>query len=430
MLKAWARKAEAGNLVLLVPMLIVIFGLVTVASAAGPTVPWATGGTLQPAEAAVGVWPKTQPWGPSISFSLANGASFNSITPYLSQSMGTLTLTPAQIALNAIYAGASSTTNVGGSYPGGPSVQPGGSAAHNVNNTGFVVGSAVTSIVGGLTTDPYSQGTKISLSNPNDPGFVPGTNAAIIAGNVSSTQNGGLITMQWRTRSAVEMDKSAGPINDLPPNGGAAYLASDVMQLTGQKGGQDYVLQMDFSNLVDTPADQVAGLLANKDLYLGDMIGNSVFVNAVTENISDAVNTVNSAGKTISQSLPAIGAFSYRGSGSNNASVPYGTAPSQADNAPYIGSFQSFLNSSYLVGSQTHYFYEHSLDQLRGTWGIDTSTDTAWAILDCGNGIFAVVPEPASIRLAVGAMFSLAIGYWWRRRARVRAAKSVKVATA
>ena len=75
---------------------------------------------------------------------------------------------------------------------------------------------------------------------------------------------------------------------------------------------------------------------------------------------------------------------------------------------------------------RTHYYYEHSLDELRGTWGIDTSTDTAWAVLDVGNGIFAVVPEPASIRLLAGGMLSLAIAFWWRRRTRIRAAKAAK----
>jgi hypothetical protein len=92
-------------------------------------------------------------------------------------------------------------------------------------------------------------------------------------------------------------------------------------------------------------------------------------------------------------------------------------------NAPYLGSFQSFLNQTYLQGEETHYYYERSLDQLRGSWGIDPSTDTAWAVLDVGSGIFAVVPEPESIRLLAGCMLTLAVGFWWRRRVRVRAAK-------
>ena len=124
---------------------------------------------------------------------------------------------------------------------------------------------------------------------------------------------------------------------------------------------------------------------------------------------------------------------------SNRPSAPYAwqgpgyqgygtsTAARMSSSQPYLGSFQSFLNSTYVQGGDTHYFYEHSLDQLRGTWGIDTSTDTAWAVLDVGSGIFAVVPEPESIRLLAGGMFCLAVGFWWRRRARIRAAKAANL---
>ena len=98
--------------------------------------------------------------------------------------------------------------------------------------------------------------------------------------------------------------------------------------------------------------------------------------------------------------------------------------------SPYLGSFQSFLSSTYVQGGQVHYFYEHSLNELRGTWGVNTSTDTVWAVLDVGSGIFAVVPEPATVRLAVGGLLCLAIGFWWRRRARIRTARVVKAAAA
>ena len=62
------------------------------------------------------------------------------------------------------------------------------------------------------------------------------------------------------------------------------------------------------------------------------------------------------------------------------------------------------------------FLYEHSLDELRSTWGIDTSTLTAWAVLDYGSGIFAVVPEPGTLGLLAGGMVCLAVGAWWRRK--------------
>ena len=115
---------------------------------------------------------------------------------------------------------------------------------------------------------------------------------------------------------------------------------------------------------------------------------NAAWVNAVNDNVASGPGN----------SIPAVGAYAYQGAGYNYG--PGGDHPATSvSDAPYLGLFASFLNSTYLEGNQTHYYYEHSLDQLRGTWGIDTSTDTVWAVLDVGSGIFAVVPEPPTVRL-------------------------------
>ena len=425
MLKATVSHMLARNRIL--GPLMVIFGLASAASAgsigtSSPVVVWATSAqSFQPAMAAVGLEPSTSAartnWGPTVTFALTSGSSFTSV-PY---TPGTFTITNSNTGQGystpSAYSGSSSMTTgfVGGNYPGGPSLQPAASAPFNITNVGILAGSTVTSISGGYTTDQYPSGTKLSLTNPNNPNFVPGTNAAIIAGTYVST--GKPLTMQWRTRSQNEMDKGSSNFNNLPIN--SAYLASDVMQLSGEQQGYDYVLQMDYSNEIESPSDQMFDILANRDLFLGELAGEgtnrAMWVNAVSENVSShAAN---------GEVQPAVGAYAWQPSNSAN----YTGSPSQPENQPYLGSFASFLNSTYVEGGQTHYYYEHSLDQLRGTWGIDTSTDTAWAVLDVGDGIFAVVPEPASIRLLAGGMLSLAVGFWWRRRARIRGAKAAKL---
>ena len=114
--------------------------------------------------------------------------------------------------------------------------------------------------------------------------------------------------------------------------------------------------------------------------------------------------------------LRSSGAYAWQpndGTSSNDQWV----SGSQPSSQPYVGSFQSFLNSMYWQNGVQHHFYEDSLAQLRGTWGVDTSTDTVWAVLDVGNGVFAVVPEPGTIYLLAGGLLSMA-GFWWRRRAR------------
>jgi len=291
-----------------------------------------------------------------------------------------------------------------------------------------------------IYSDPYSNGNKLNIYGPyggvNNAGgtaagptgrYSPGASAAFLAGTFIPTNNTVTgVTMQWRTRSPNEMDKGTGTNNQLPST--TSYLASDVLQTSGMAAGTDYVMQMSFDNELETPGDQVYDI-QNGALYLGMLYnvgGKTQWTNAVSANIQSVVSQSVYNQRThqyTSQvaNLPAVGPYAWQGS--YGASNVYTGAASTTSRTPYLGSFQSFLNSTYIQGGNTHYYYEHSLDELRGTWGIDTTADTAWAVLDVGSGIFAVVPEPESIRLLAGGMLTLALGLWWRRRARIRASK-------
>jgi hypothetical protein len=334
-------------------------------------------------------------------------------------------------ALAQSYALASSSGSVSGYYPNGSDphgnltgvIQP-ASGSKNMNLNSFAVASMVTSITNSagatIYTDPYPNGNKLSIYGPytgitsgggtaaNTGLYSPGASAAIIAGtfvpnaNLSSTG----ITMQWRTRSQNEMVRGSSTTNELPSNSG--YLASDVLQMSGQQPGNDFVLQMSFDNEFETPSDQVADI-ASGALYLGmlyDVNGQTGWTNAVK--LSGSMNPITHRVTQTVVNTSAVGAYSWDATGHSG---------------PYLGSFQSFLNSTY--GGQA--YSTHSLDQLRGSWGVDTTNDTVWAVLDVGGGTFAVVPEPASIRLLAAGMLSLAVGFWWRRRARIKAARAGKL---
>ena len=414
----------------------------TIGMAPPSYIPWAEAAqqSFVPLQAAVGLEPTTggtagalANFGQQHTFALGTGDSF-SIVPFPQ--------TTINIPEGQAYAQDNTTTNLGNSgggqnnYPSGPdrnkpggdispfapstgpATAPGINPGTTMNVTGVypIVASSVTSNSG---STPYSDppgrsGVPLSLTNSNDPAFAPGANAAIIAGTFAPSSSASTgITMSWRTRSPTEQDKyTVGAIPGLLPSK-AAYLASDVLSLQGQAAGTDYVLQMDFSNEVETPGDQMNDITAGKDLFLGELVNagsaNANWVNAVSRNTS-------------------VGAYAWQPSDLTETLASTYTSPAHPSTQPYIGSFQSFLNSTYIQGGVVHYFYEHSLDQLRGTWGIDTSSDTAWAVLDVGSGIFAVVPEPATIRLVAGGMLSLAMGFWWRRCGRIQAVKTAKPA--
>ena len=153
----------------------------------------------------------------------------------------------------------------GADWNNGPTgvIQPTSPATQNLNT--FAVASMVTAITSSsgstIYTDPYSQGNKLYLYNGAKYGtsgdYSPGASAAIIAGSFVPNTNGSTgVSLQWRTRSQGEMSSGAGQSNNLP--GGADYLASNVLQMSGQAPGNDYVLQMSFDNEIETPGDQVA----------------------------------------------------------------------------------------------------------------------------------------------------------------------------
>jgi len=471
MLPAWASarsvRIASVRIPILLCMLLLLAADATAQTPWTPTnyangVPWAPNTVAVPslansaawnATAAIGVDPPaTQTWGPAYTFNLASGQSFSysGTTPAPYTPFNGVGVTPTaplnrtynpDVAAGSLssgsfyyFAGSSvSTSNVGGYYPGGSNNQPTGSATNNINNLTFPVASRVlanTSSAGTTYTDPYSGNAIVTAGSSGSNFFQPGTTAAIIAGTYVPDGSGKPLTMQWRSRGQNEIAIGSGTNQNLP--NGSAYLASDVMKLSGQAPGADFVLEMDFSPEVEHLSDQPLDIQANKALYLGMLVNQSgitTWANAVSENVANTVYTTTTDNYTgivslQAENLPAVGAFAWNPSATSSTSFVGGVESNQ----PFLGSFQSFLNSTYQQGGQTHYFYEHSLDELRGTWGIDTSTDTAWAVLDVGNGIFAVVPEPATIRLVAGCLMTAGIGVWWRRRKRIKAAKAAEVA--
>lgn len=209
----------------------------------------------------------------------------------------------------------------------------------------------------------------------NDAGvYTPflGTNASILAGTNDSGSST-TVSMSWRNRTDIEVDNRGYPGIPLqrPPTAYDSYgMASDIVQLTGTPG--TYVLEIeyaesalvfdDYPNFTKTEATYAS----NGFLYVGwfEDVSSAGGGNVPTQEWVNAVDGNSAVG---------------------------GSAV-----ANFQGSYADFLISGLPNAGD--------LSATLGSWGVDTTDNTVWAIID-HNSEFGAVPEPASLSLlAVGAL--------------------------
>ena len=207
-----------------------------------------------------------------------------------------------------------------------------------------------------------------------------GSEAEIVASNASAA--GGKVSMQWRVRTRDEAHRiTEGVIGQLPldasvPPRNPKWLTSDVVKVSGDAINSDvyYVLQMTFDNRINLAFEgQIQGQL---DLQWKD----------------SWVGQLNAAGTGWERA--ALGAGHY-------------------DDVDGYGTLTAFLNQYMGVEGK-------SLETLynEGHWGVDETNSKSWAIVrGGGSGIFAVVPEPATVIMMLSATLG-AMAYGWRRWSR------------
>ncbi len=226
----------------------------------------------------------------------------------------------------------------------------------------------------------YKIATKTNLKNLYK---VVGSEAEILAGYYASGTGAAAdseINMQWRARTQEEAhnllkDKSVGY---LPTDRSPAWLTSDVVKIGGSAVTNDlyYALQISFDNRINLSFDgPVNGLLDNEwdTMWIGQL---------------DSTGTKWEAAVDLSDPSKAH----YSSDEANSATL------------------EQFLESA-LTGGAT-------LESLVGNWGVDKASSKSWAIVKGGgSGIFAVVPEPATVLMLISATLG-AVTYGWRRFSR------------
>ena len=287
----------------------------------------------------------------------------------------TITLTPTGTnvnyvgALNNTPGAAQVTVNVlGVANKGG--VADGSGTAPTWNGSawvGGVYGPTLTSAT--LANGASLVGMETCLAGSESYG-IGATYAKIMAG----TSTGGAITMAWRSRTTSETPAGAASLGILP-------LVSDVLNLNGITGGSNeiFTLQMSFdpNQIGNGSAAAIEASASDGFLFLGYR--------------STTDGKWHNATATLTDGNTSVGADAYHN----------GTAP-------YIGSWAAFT-----AGAGNGY----TLQQLLGSWGVDTVNNTAWAVVD-HDAEFAVVPEPGTLALLAAGAVALGVAYRRRKAAK------------
>jgi hypothetical protein len=237
---------------------------------------------------------------------------------------------------------------------------------------GFTLGS----FAAGSTGNVSLSSKVVSIGSSNSNGL--GSQAQILTSTRVAADT--LITMAWRQRTAYESGQSSTPAaTDAILPSGIKFLTSDVVS-TSINSPLVYAMQMSFSPAVIAAMDHnntPLGEFNANSLYLGQIVGASSTSPGVWQNavLSDAY-----VGKNAQQDINE--------------------------------SLATFLNSKLagLTGSAA----DAELQSLLGSWGVDTTNNQAWAIIDHA-GTMAVVPEPASLMLLISAGLGLVLYRRWRR---------------
>jgi len=280
------------------------------------------------------------------------------------------------------------TATLGSSAAAPPTQTTFGPALIGFVPSGFTLGSFAASASASGTPTYSSMSSKVNPAgtlaggSTNYAGPV-GSEAQILTSTRVAADT--LVTMAWRQRNAYESGTSStAPAGDSLP--GVKYLTSDVVQvgMTASTSPLVYAMQMSFNQGINTNNDH----------------GNT----ALTE--------FNNNSLYLAQLMPASGT---NPGGWQNA-VLGDTLTAGINAKTHVNdSLADFLNQKLAGLAPGSAAADQMLASLVGSWGVDTTNDQAWAIIDHA-GTMAVVPEPATALLLLSAGGVMLWYRRWRRR--------------
>ena len=197
-----------------------------------------------------------------------------------------------------------------------------------------------------------------SVNSSNVHGVV-GSEADILASTTFAAST--TISMAWRARDNAENGSFLDPSYKTILPAGVKWLASDVVDIEGvgaasTAGDPTFAMQMSYDDGINTFLGGAPDTATVAGSYIAKLVSGK-WENAV---LADSTT----------------GAYAVSG----------GT-----------GSLTAFLQKYYVDDGYT-------LQELAGSWGVDLANQESWAIVNCGSGDFAVVPEPSTFALLGAAL--------------------------
>jgi hypothetical protein len=308
----------------------------------------------------------------SLPITTAEAASVRDNTNYGSLPVG---FNAANVA--AAATGGTDPTNANNQLFGAPLIAAVGAGQDVLGGNGSVGEGQLTGLVaavgsaGTLSTFNNSPGV-VAVSATNYKGAV-GTETDIIQSDV--LPSGGTISMAYRARNNDENGNIANDGNTKLP-AGVQWLTSDVVNINGLPSKTAIAVQMTFNPNINTYNEADSPPASVEGTYLLELEGSN-WVRAT----SQVIPTAND------KAFTAVNDTLY----------------------DFLTTYESTKNP--LTG------VDYTLDDLVGSWGVDTVNDESWAILNQGDVTLAVAPEPGTLALLAAGGISLFAWRMTRRRA-------------